>query len=52
VVAPEQLFVPQADKAFDAEGKLLPERSRRAVVRVAAGLVELTRKLKDAAKVV
>jgi NAD(P)H-dependent FMN reductase len=47
VVAPEQLFIPQADAAFDPAGKLIPERSQRGVMKLAAALVALTRKLKD-----
>jgi len=44
-LVPAQPSLPQANKAFDAAGKLTNERSQKALVEMAAKLVELARKL-------
>ncbi len=44
-LVPVQCILPQADKAFDAEGKLTGARAQESVRNVAAALVEVTRKL-------
>ena len=44
-VVPVQCVLPQADKAFDAAGKLTNERVRATAGKVAEALVETTRKL-------
>lgn len=44
-VIPAQCILPQAHKAFDAEGALLDERARKAVHTVAGELVAVTGKL-------
>jgi chromate reductase len=44
-VVPLQCIVPQADKAFDENGRLKEERSRKAVQAVALELVRVTSKL-------
>lgn len=47
-VIPTQCILPQADKAFDATGKLTSAKTLESVKKLAAALVETTRKL-DAA---
>ena len=44
-VVPVQCILPQADKAFDAAGKLTNARVQETVGKLAAALVETTRKL-------
>lgn len=44
-VVPAQCILPHADKAFDAEGKLVNAKTQQAVEKVATALVETTRKL-------
>lgn len=44
-VVPAQCLLPQADKAFDAEGRLIEARPRRSVEAVAKQLVELAARL-------
>ena len=44
-VIPAQCILPQADKAFDAQGKLTVPQTQKAVAAVGKGLVELTRKI-------
>lgn len=44
-VIPAQCILPQADKAFDAEGKLTNARTQETVRKLATALVETTRKL-------
>ncbi len=44
-VIPEQCILPQADKAFDAEGRLTSERVQESAAKVANALVDVSRKL-------
>lgn len=44
-VIPVQCILPQADKAFDAGGKLTSARAQEAARKVATALVDVTRKL-------
>jgi len=44
-VIPDQCILPQADKAFDTEGRLTATRSREAARNVGASLVDAARKL-------
>lgn len=44
-VVPVQCILPQADKAFDAAGKLTNERAQESVRKLARALVEAARKL-------
>jgi NAD(P)H-dependent FMN reductase len=44
-VVPVQCMLPQANKAFDAQGRLTDERAKKAAQGVAAELVRLARKL-------
>lgn len=44
-VVPAQCILPQADKAFDAEGKLTNPKTQESARKVAIGLVETIRKL-------
>ncbi|MEO5959482.1 MAG: NAD(P)H-dependent oxidoreductase, partial [Opitutaceae bacterium] len=48
-VVPVQCILPQADKAFDAAGQLTSPKTQETVRKVAAALVETTRKLHGAA---
>lgn len=48
LVVPAQCILPQADKAFDATGKLTSPRSQEAAQKVATALVDATRKLAPA----
>jgi chromate reductase, NAD(P)H dehydrogenase (quinone) len=45
-VVPVQCILPQADKAFDAAGELTSPRTQENVQKIAAALVETTRKLR------
>lgn len=44
-VVPKQCVLPQANKAFDEQGKLKDERAQKAVQAVATELMRVTRKL-------
>ncbi len=44
-VVPVQCILPQADKAFDAQGKLTSPQTQKAAANVARALVDLTRKV-------
>ncbi|MEJ2720806.1 MAG: NAD(P)H-dependent oxidoreductase [bacterium] len=46
LVIPDQKTVPRADNAFDADGRLIDERTRQAVQNVAVALVQTIIKLK------
>jgi NAD(P)H-dependent FMN reductase len=45
LIVPAQPALPQANKAFDAEGRLTNERAQKALQEMAAKLVELARKV-------
>lgn len=46
-VVPVQCILPQADKAFDAAGKLISPRAQETVTKVASALLVATRKLRS-----
>jgi hypothetical protein len=45
LVIAEQVAVPKANEAFDADGKLLDEKLNAAIAKLARRLVEVTTKL-------